>query len=247
MRRENPQVVSIDQLREEQEKALKNFESFSKKGDERYGRLKHARGELPKETAEARDDFFEKNYVNKQFGRRDEDDPNAPVNYKAVLKGQSWDNPLEKRGLYVNEFDLARGRITADQNYGGKEEYFDPKTGKAEPYNNSEVIYQQWKQAKKLIPEARERLQVLRRAHVSGDGIPVVKAVKVWLQKNDPEFSSDKNYVFGQGHPCFYALLAAANCAAAIYLIADHGTELGIHGISTLILEAGESIEIKFI
>jgi len=245
MKREKPTIVSLEQILMEQAKALEDFEGYAKKGAERYGRLKEAPRVLPDRTAAARDDFFQKAYLNPQ-GRRDEDDPNAPVKYVGGLKKEFGGDPHNKKGVYQNEFDLAAGQITADQNYGGSEQYLNLETGKMEPYSNSEVLYQQWKLAKKLIPDALPRLNMLRRAHISGDGIPIVKAVKVWLFKNDRNFISTKDYVCAKGHPCFFALLAAPNCTAAIYLIADHGTEMGIRDITSIVLKAGESIEINF-
>ncbi len=247
MKKENPVPISIDELRMEQKKNLVAFEDFFGKGVERYERLKSAPGRLSKETEEDRELFFKSKYINRQFGQRDDDDPSAPVNYKAVMGNeQLWRDP-PKKGLYVNEIDLAAGKITADQNYGAGEEYDDRTTKKKERFNNSEVFYQQWKEAQKVIKgEVSKDLNILRRAHVSGDGIPVVKAVKAWLFQNIPEYSENKDIMFTKKDKCFFALLAAANCAAAIFLIADHGREMGIAGIATITLCAGESIEIVF-
>jgi hypothetical protein len=247
MKRKAATVVAISQIQEEQEKALADFEGYAKKGHERYGRLRHAPGALPEKTAKAREEFFHKAYASEELGARDRDkeNPYAPVDYKSALK-KELGGDANKKGLYQSEYDLAAGQITAHQNYGGGEQYLNPETGKLEPYNNSEVIYQQWKIAKKEIPKALSQLNVLRRAHIAGDAIPVVKSVKTWLYKNDKNFISTKDYECRNGHPCFFALLAAANCSAAIYLIADHGREIGIRDITSIILKAGESIEINF-
>jgi hypothetical protein len=248
MKRETATVVPVSQIQEEQAKALADFEGYAKKGHERYGRLRQAQGALPEKTARAREEFFHKAYASEELGarNRDRENPYAPVDYKSGLKKELGGDPANKKGLYQSEYDLAAGQITAHQNYGGGEQYLNPETGKVEPYNNSEVLYQQWKIAKKEIPKALSQLKVLRRAHIAGDGIPVVKAVKTWLYLKDKNFIETQDYECRNGDTCFFALLAAANCSAAIYLIADHGKEMGIHDITSIILKAGESIEINF-
>jgi hypothetical protein len=93
---------------------------------------------------------------------------------------------------------------------------------------------------------ADSKLVTLRRAHIAGDAIEVVKNVKEWLTKKGNNYNPTKDITFDSTHPVFYALLAAANCQAAIFLIIDHGDDLGIKNIKEINLMAGESIEIKF-
>lgn len=243
----NPAPISIEALKLEQAQDLAEFKTYAAKGRERYDRLRDARRELPPKVAEDREKYFKATYLNKQFGYRDMDSPEASVNFKAVIGNESvWRDP-PKKGLYVNDFDLAQGRITADQNYGASEKYVDSSTGTTVPFNNSEVIYQQWRAAREILgKQAKAKLDVLRRAHIAGDGIPVVKSVRSWLRLNDDGYSEKGDYSFREGEPCFYALLATANCAAAIFLISDHGIEMNISGIETIKLCAGDSIEIIF-
>ena len=258
-RAENPAPIPVDQLRREIEADLRQFEIYQKKGVERYGRLERAPRALDPRAAEDRDAFYRLRYHHGHLGARHYE-PGDSVDYMSVFLQQrkskfeerdmtneeQFRDPPDK-GQYKNQFDLASGTIVADQNYSAAEMYDDRSTGKRETYNNSELLFQQWRQAKRIMgPSAKAKLEVLRRAHVAGDGIPVVKAVRTWLEHQEREYDARTDFTFPKGHPCFFALLAAANCAAAIFLIADHGIEMGITEIAKIVLKAGNSIEIVF-
>jgi len=254
---QQPKLVEKSENGWEGKKA--EFEGYAAKGREKYGLIALAARELSARTRIDRDDFFAQEYRTALHSTREKDNPYAPYNYKSVLKNSPHDRTktadrAEKEGHYINEVNLAWGSIAADQNYGNMETYFDRDAGKAVRYSNSEVFYQQWKKAKESLPESGEgaeqanaKLGMLRRAHVSGDGIPVVKAVKAWHLNRRPTYNENRDdIVLTDADEGFYALLAAANCQAAIFLIVDHGKDLGIKGIKVIRLMKGESIEIDF-
>lgn len=232
-----------------------NFIKFMGIGRTKYSLLSKPVERLSENTKKDREDFFRDNYETKVHGVR-EDQPYAPYNYKSVLKGSKYhqSNGAQKEGHYINESNLAFGTLTADQNYADNEKYMDRDKGESR-YSNSEVLYQQWKKAKSSLPKSGEgaelaeaKLSTLRRAHVAGDGIPVVEAVHAWLLRRDSKYNKNKHDVtLTPADDAFYALLASANCQAAIFLIRDHGDDLGIRDIREIRLMGGSSIEIDFL
>jgi hypothetical protein len=219
------------------------LEKFFKDGQRRFERLKSAKGKLSAKTKHSRDWFFENYYI--QDGKHSQDITNIKTNYRYLPSNV---NDPSKNGQYVNQFDIFAGKIVADQNYGleGGEMYYDLETDAIAQMSNSEILYQQWKIAKKRVETEEGRsipvpLRVLRRAHVAGpEGRKVTTAIREKIKDTgDVTFTSkDKE---------FYLLLGAPNCIAAIWLICDHGEEMGIQGIASITLKKGNSIEVNFI
>lgn len=218
---------------------------FFKDGQRRYERLKSAKGKLSQKSQASRDWFF-KNYYT-QDSKHSSDPENIKTNYNFLPPGASHDP--SKNGQYVNQFDLTGGRIIADQNYGleGGEMYYDLETEAITSFSNSEILYQQWKIAQSQVEERSGEkayvapIRMLRRAHVAGpEGRKLTTAIREKIGHNN-------DVTFTPEHKEFYMLLGAPNCIAAIWLVSDHGQEMGIQGIGSITLKRGNSIEVNFI
>jgi hypothetical protein len=228
--------------KKEEENVLKKF---FEDGQRRYKRLESAKGKLSKKSQASRDWFF-KNYYT-QDAKHSSDPENIKTNYN-YLPPSARQNP-SKNGQYVNQFDLAGGRIVADQNYGleGGEMYYDMETETINSMSNSEILYQQWKVAKSQAEEKTGEkvevapIRVLRRAHVAGE---VGRKLTMAIRK---KLNHTRDATFTPKDEEFYMLLGAPNAIAAIWLVCDHGQEMGIQGIGSITLKSGNSIEINFI
>lgn len=232
-----------------------SFKSLAAKGMQRYQRIldknKHGGAKaLHPATQASRDAFFKDYYKTHPTGTRYHPDGRVSsvgrdsTNLQSDYKHRPPGVEPSGNGRYVNQFPLGRGQITADQNYAlaGGEKYYDQRTGNITGISNSEVLYQQWKIARTTFEHPLPNLHVLRRAHIAGpDGRATVKSVREHYRMK----ASDKR-VFHRGEEGFFALLAAPNSIAALWLILDHGDEMNIHDIGSITLLGGNSIEINF-
>jgi hypothetical protein len=218
------------------------YKAMVKAGKPRWERLQKSfsegsAGSIPEESQKARDAFFAGRYKTTDQGDEYETD------LKSTLK-----NNVGERGVYTNTARLHEGSLAAHHNYaatGNQEVYDDPGTKKKEKFSNSEILYQQWRHAAKLYgKEKTPPLKTLKRAHISGEeGLPMAKALAMAVYGED--FVAE-NRAFTPGDEAFYALLALPNVVSALWLISDHGRELGISGIESITLMKGFSALITF-
>lgn len=112
---------------------------------------------------------------------------------------------------------------------------------------NSEIIYQQWIRAKELghLP-AEEPFRYLRRSRISGlVGERRFKEIKDAYADANPGANME-GVVFKPANQWFNALLTLPNTKSAIFLLQDHGKDLGITGISEIVVEPGGKILVRF-
>jgi hypothetical protein len=186
--------------------------------------LGNARGAVDPQTQAARDNFFSTYY----------ETPDVKAGYADSTYRYPSGNS-DYKGKYQNTFKGPQ--INAVYNYAeseGRETYYDPVKKQLARMSNSEIIYQQFK---KLGVDA-EPIGSLLRSRVSGDGLPILHAVRKRL--------GVKAVVLRPGDPGFHTLLTTPNCTAALWLVADHGIELGLLGIDSISITDNASIEVTF-
>lgn len=152
------------------------------------------------------------------------------------------------KGNYHNAFDFGTETMVASHNYAlqGGEQYYNPVSGKAEKFSNSEILFQQYKQIQqkvqsKSLVSGKARMKYLKRSRISGDGNAQAKMI---LQETGMVKESEP--VYNAGTPGFYALLAIPNVTAAVWLVVDHGAELGLKGIKSIQILKNLSALIEF-
>jgi hypothetical protein len=189
--------------------------------------LNRGKGVVHPETQHARNQFFN-DYYDTTVPAKDGD---IRSRYKFPSKTSKY------KGTYQNTFS-AGGELRANENYAessGREMYYDPVSKTATRMSNSEIICQQYK---RLGVEA-EPIQSLIRSRVSGPGLPILKMVRDTLGKREVVLLPDDRG--------FHALLTTPNCTAALWLIADHGKELGLQSIESIAITGNASLVVKFV
>lgn len=221
------------------------YNEMVKTGRSRWERLQKSikdktAGSIPDESKKARDLFFANRYKTTVPSGEDDD---LETDVRSELKDR-----IGERGVYNNTLRLQEGAFVAQHNYaatGNQETYFDPVTKKPEKISNSEILYQQWRHAAKLRKREKQPLKTLKRSHISGEeGLPMAKALAMAVFGEDfvPEDTT-----FTPGDEAFYALLALPNVVSALWLVADHGRELGIRNIESITLLKKFSALITFV
>lgn len=213
----------------------KHGEAWSSKGEERY--LNMLKGStISGEEQYARDWFFQNYYKTSQ----DEGVINS------VYKHPPSDIGLDYAGTYRNFTNVKEGTLKADDNYAllykdkfEGEYFYNPKTGKPEKMSGSEILFQQWREASG--GEQSAPLRTLIRSHVAGNGLMMLKAILFGTDKSQKD-----EPVYTYGDPGFFALLVVPNVTSAIYLVKDHGEELGISGIEAIKVLGNLSLQIYF-
>lgn len=223
----------------------RSLESYVQTGTRRWEELQKAMqnggGSLDRETQAARDWFFNEHYKTDRKPGDYDGDSQIESNYK--FRPQSIEG-MSGKGSYINRFEPAEGHIVADSNYALKsgEDYYNPRSGKAEGMSNSEILFQQWRLAAKESTKEVSKLRRVTRSHVSGTGLPMLTVIQ--------------NLLFGEGPKVditlrpldkyFLALLAIPNVVSSIWLLRDHGAELGIHTIASITIRKNKTLEINF-
>ncbi|WP_294940826.1 DUF4157 domain-containing protein [Tardiphaga sp.] len=154
----------------------------------------------------------------------------------SVLKNRSATDVREGFGKYANRFNLgvASGSIDADANY--------QSASVPENISNSEVLFQQMQRVKKESGiKGSVPITLLSRKHIAGKArAALAKICKVLGVENTEQAE------FLNGTDGFFALLSLANAKSAMWLVADHGDELGIRDIRSITILAGRSLQINF-
>lgn len=227
------------------------FRGYVAEGLRKYDLLKSGVRSLPQIEKEARAKAFSEKYRSNYTGRVPTPDDGSRV-LKSVAIGSPYDlkgGANANEGQYVTRVDRQEGTLVADQSYAWRK----GDEGAGEPFNTSEVLYQQWRTVGEgakpaasgaASPDQEATLKLFSSAHVAGTGIPVVKAVKAWALKEGRDMR--KTLELTPRDAGFFALLAAANSQAGVFLILDHGKDLGIDDIAELHLTPGESISVVF-
>ncbi|MGY4829199.1 hypothetical protein ACVNIS_11520 [Sphaerotilaceae bacterium SBD11-9] len=219
------------------------FGAYIETGKRRWAELEKAikggAGHLDPETQAARDWFFAEHY--KTDAQRDGGESQIDSNYRFL---PDRIKTMAGKGSYSNRYAPGKGVITADSNYALKtgEEYYNPKTGMAESFSNSEVLFQQWKLAQRGVDKP-STLRTVERRHVSGTGLPMVTVIQNWMHG---EARKKEDLQFQQGTAGFFAMLAVPNVVSSIWLVRDHGRELGVSTIARIDLLKNKSIDIHF-
>ncbi len=230
-----------------------------KRWDEMNAAVKERGGQLDPTTQEARTWFFEKYYKTK--GKQG-DDGDVKGMEAAPEKKPVWDmasnydarpasyNNKRAKGEYTTTVDFETGTMIPNQTYalgGPGELYYNPKTGNAERMPTSEILFQQWKMA--AAGKRTPRLNV-KEETVAGDGIPMINSIRASLDEKGIIPKTDKTDIefipMGGLIGYFYALLAVPNVTASLYLISDHGYELGINTINMIKLSHRKHITVYF-
>lgn len=180
----------------------------------------------------ARDAFFQEYYAT------DVDGTSVKTGFKPTPE---WGAKVKMDGVYNNAVEGGGSTFKALHNYtapDGMETYYEPTTKQPTKINNSEVVYQQWKASGAEAP-----LRQLVRYQVSGSGRATLVQIRTLL-KERLGIKSNKVEV-ANGNPGFYAFFAVDNCKSALWLIADHGVELGIKDIASIKID-GLTLTINF-
>jgi hypothetical protein len=118
-------------------------------------------------------------------------------------------------GNYTNKIEP--GAITAEANAHNNSK------ANGSLLSNSELLFQQYQSKQKDVP-----LQTLTRSHVaSGTGASVLQ----YIEHHEFQKEPITNKLIGVNSDYCQALLGTQNGSAALWLIIDHGIELGIKGI----------------
>lgn len=232
------QIEALENIDPDAQKpATFKFEELVAKGKSRWLELEKAMlsggGVLDPPTQAARDWFFREYYTTttsqKGGGQFD-----VASNYNARPK--SYETKRAK-GEYTGTLSFGEGNMRLDQTYalgGPGEVYYNPKTGNAERMPPSEVLFQQWRGA--AGGQRAPRLRV-KEESVAGDGWKMLKVIRQGLKED---------LVLKPGDDRFLAMLAVPNVTAAIFLIRDHGIELGISTIAQIVVQKNSHILIYF-
>jgi hypothetical protein len=218
------------------------YEGLIGKGKKRWEELAKIMhdggGSLHPETQSARDWFFNEYY------RWSSDDRGSGLTSVATNYNARPDSYSTKRakGEYTGDFNLEAGNMRLDQTYalgGPGEMYYNPRSGNAERMPASEVLFQQWRKVAREQQRAIPRLRV-KEESVAGDGWKMVREIR---KANNV---LNKDATFEPGDQGFFAMLAVPNVTAAIFLIRDHGQELGIRTITKIDVQKTGHIRIYF-
>jgi hypothetical protein len=200
---------------------------------------------LDESVAAARTAYFDKYYATKVTGEPGSADITSA--FKHLPPGV---DPSKDRGTgkYENRLSLEHGQFVANSNYAlpGGEMYYNPQTGNPEKISNSEIIFQQWRSsAEHFGSRGLPPMKFLQRCSVSGSGLAPLKAILDANEVTDEMLG--EGLKFDNGSKPFVELLAVPNITAAIWLVLDHGDELGIRGIQSLTVDSGKNVTIEFI
>lgn len=220
------------------------YASLVDKGRKRWSELtgskKHVRSIDP--TTQAARDWFFKEYYDTHIKPSDHVPTEIVSNYNARPKSYDTKNYRQK-GEYTTAADTAYGVMVPNQTYalgGPGEVYYNPGTGNAERMPPSEILFQQWR----LLAQA-QAVQEPKLKHkeetVAGDGVSML-----WEIRKHNQVDRGKDVEFLPGSEGFLAMLAVPNVTAAIYLIQDHGKELGIDTITKIFVGKAGHIAIYF-
>jgi hypothetical protein len=238
------QIASLENIDPDAEAAAApvRFDDLVAKGTQRWQQLtdtmRAGGGALDRDTQAARDWFFREYYTTET---RDSGRGNVDMRSNYNARPDSYTGKRAK-GEYTGTHDLAEGNMRLDQTYalgGPGEMYYNPRTGNAERMPASEVLFQQWRQAATDQRMATQRLRV-KEESVAGEGWKMLREIRVGIN------SVGRDAVLEPGDPGFLAMLAVPNVTAALYLIRDHGTELGITTITRIDLQKNSHIRIYF-
>ncbi|MBX7224309.1 MAG: DUF4157 domain-containing protein, partial [Blastocatellia bacterium] len=216
-----------------------SFPQLVEKGSIRWQELsKMGAGFLDETTQSARDWYFQEYYTTTT--KTEDGSTDIASNYNARPK--SYDTKRQK-GEYTGRMATQSGVMALANTYalgGTGEFYYNPGSGKAERMPGSEILYQQWRKAAHEQGQGQPQLR-MKEETVAGDGLPMLKAIRTGL-----EIPPRTDAMFEPGSPGFLAMLAVPNVTAAIFLIRDHGKELGINTITQIDLLKNSHIRIHF-
>jgi hypothetical protein len=217
------------------------YQELLSKGKIRWEELtKMGAGVLDPETQAARDWFFENYYSTR--ARKDDEDTSVGSLYNASPKSHKYQT-AKQRGEYTARYNVEEGNMALANTYalgGGGETYYNPKTRKEERMSASEILFQQWRMAAK-VQGKKQPLLKKKEETVAGDALLMVKLIRATL-----EVPRTDDVTFSPGDDGFFAMLATPNVTAAIFLIRDHGVELGIKTITSIVVKKNIHIEVHF-
>jgi hypothetical protein len=219
------------------------FEELLEKGAARWKDLLAAEGRIDPTTQQARDWFFEQYYDTRYLDARDTplgEREGIESNYNA--RPDSYRQKVRK-GEYQNAMRTGEGSIVSSQTYalgGPGEVYYNPGTGRAERMPPSEIYYQQWKLVAAQQNQHNPVLKV-KRESVAGDALPMLRTIRTGA-----EVPRGQDATFLPGSRGFLAMLAIPNVTASVFLIKDHGRELGVSTITKIVLTRSSHLEVHF-
>ena len=197
------------------EQAQTPYQKLVASGREKYV---EGAGELPKEEAERRRLIFEKQYETTPYEGKLSISSSLVTSHD--VQGNEYNNMMEEDGTFVassNHHPVLKSEKDVDPRL----RTFKP------PLSLSEVIF---RQLQIKVRQGRAWNKVLKRSNVVNDETKLVfgqigwQSGKVYLPENDE----------------FYALLSTPNGIAGIFLLRDHGKELGIRRIVSIRLKGGD-------
>jgi hypothetical protein len=108
--------------------------------------------------------------------------------------------------------------------------------------SNSEILFQQWKLAAEKSTKSVSKLRQVIRSHVSGTGLPMLTVIQNMLFGDKPK----EDVTLKPPDEYFMALLAMPNVVSSIWLIRDHGDELGAREIVSITILKAKTLKINF-
>jgi len=206
--------------------------------------------QLPADIRQKYQQVFNKLYITKpnESSLSDEKEPYAQLDHKvigltygdAIYEFDTSVSGATSGGHYHNKINPAKGELLAVYNVRD-----DTEKGMESALPGSEIQYQQIRLAEAFYKHDHMGF-ALRLTRVTRLGIinPTSRAVFQKIVDNN------ENLVFGKDKDEFYAILSTPNGLSSLFLLKDHGVDLGIHDIDRIQLftetEAGKGLKVTF-